>query len=107
MEILKNQNKSLQKNVQQLTQINNESDRINASELAKHKMQKKLHDTMSKMKMQFSKANIMATGDSSSPSKFNMSGMTDKFSKVGKINLKEKMSGVSDKFGSMLGNKKS
>merc|ERR1712228_743691 len=101
MSILKNQNKSLQKNVHQLTEINNElSDRINASELAKHQIQKKLHDTMSKMKMQFSKANIMNSVGSMSPSP----------STKTKINLKEKMSGkmsagmtgMADKFNSIL-----
>jgi len=105
MEILKHQNKSLQKNVHQLTTINNElSDRINASELAKNQIQKKLHDTMSKMKMQFSKANIM--NDSNGQQMFSSPKL--------KINLKEKMHGVSagmtgmaDKFGSMLGTKKS
>jgi len=51
MEILKQKNRALTKNIEQLNQINNElSDRVNATELQRNQIQKKFNETMQKMK---------------------------------------------------------
>lgn len=67
MEILKQKNKALAKNVSQLTEMNQElSDRVNATELAKNQIQKKLQDTMTRMKTQFSIKSMKTNHHSSS-----------------------------------------
>merc|ERR1711972_36270 len=54
MEILKQKNKALEKNMNMLQEINNElSDRVNATELAKNQIARKLADTMGRMKSSF------------------------------------------------------
>merc|ERR1719242_1905413 len=54
MEILKQKNKALEKNMTLLQEMNNElSDRVNATELAKNQIQRKLADTVSRMKSSF------------------------------------------------------
>eukprot|EP01083_Nonionella_stella_P175699 612632_1 len=102
MEILKQKNKALQKNMMQLNQINNElSDRINATELAKNQIQKKLHDTMFKMKTQFS-----AKSKSTSPTMKTMPQKTEMTSSQSesfrqKINAKAKMNEMRAGIGGM------
>ena len=96
MEIMKQKNKALQKNVFQLTEMNNElSERINATELAKNQIQKKLQDTMSKMRTQFSKVSLNTNESSISPKQMNFPKMTMN------INLKQKMSEFSTGIGQM------
>lgn len=98
MEILKQKNKALSKNVLQLTEMNNElSDRVNATELAKNQIQKKLQDTVSRMKTQFSirGKSTSPPSQSRSPSTNKMSSPKEKmsFPKMN-VNLKDTFSGM-------------
>merc|ERR1719242_706521 len=89
MEILKQKNKALEKNMNLLQQINNElSDRVNATELAKNQIQRKLADTMNRMKSSFTASPNAAV----SPERPQAASPKMQFPV---INLREKMSGVS------------
>eukprot|EP00483_Globobulimina_turgida_P006177 UN06187 len=97
MEILKQKNKALSKNVHQLTEMNNElSDRINATELAKNQIQKKLHDTMSRIKYKMNASNNASSpSHSTSPQQQQShSGHGAHSFNIGGVKLKNKMMGV-------------
>merc|ERR1719295_1772857 len=89
MEILKQKNKALEKNMNMLQEINNElSDRVNATELAKNQIARKLADTMGRMKSSFT----ASPHSSNSPEQHKAASPKIAFPA---INLREKMSGMS------------
>eukprot|EP00486_Rosalina_sp_Unknown_P009704 CAMPEP_0201593050 /NCGR_PEP_ID=MMETSP0190_2-20130828/190771_1 /ASSEMBLY_ACC=CAM_ASM_000263 /TAXON_ID=37353 /ORGANISM="Rosalina sp." /LENGTH=567 /DNA_ID=CAMNT_0048052089 /DNA_START=665 /DNA_END=2368 /DNA_ORIENTATION=- len=124
MEILKQKNKALAKNVSQLSEMNQElSDRVNATELAKNQIQKKLQDTMSRMKTQFSikgkmgspkgRAGRSPSSGSQSRSPNQMSSPKDKiqFPKMNNLKdtfggMKTGMTGMMNKFNSQFADNK-
>jgi len=104
IELLQSKNKALQKNVHQLSEMNMElSDRINATELAKNQIQKRLQDTMSKMKTQLSTMSIThSSNKTSSPTPPNTATTTTR-NASDSFSLKDKMSGVSQGMSQMAG----
>merc|ERR1712130_409783 len=88
-EILKQKSKALEKSMNVLQQMNMElSDRVNATELAKNQIQRKLADTMSRMKSSFTASPNAAA----SPERPREASPKMQFPVM---NLREKMTGVS------------
>eukprot|EP01084_Bolivina_argentea_P288499 495170_1 len=98
MEIMKQKNKALEKAVTSLQGLNSDlTDEINRTELQKNQIQKKLADTMNKMKTQFSSRRQMSPISNNSAS-----SVSPKVFPKMNINLKDKMGGVSNKFGTLF-----
>lgn len=90
MEILKQKNKALEKSMNMMQEMNEElSDRVNATELAKNQIARKLADTMGRMKSSFT-----AVSPNSSTSPEQPKAVSPKIA-FPAINLREKMSGMS------------